>query len=562
MKILIIGIYPRASYGLAPAILKAYALRDSQIRKHTQIKIKYFSLFHTYQKILREIKEVEPSVIAFSCYIWNINKILKIARLMRASGMNQPIVVGGPEVSAIGGDILKENPAIDIVVRGEGEQTFLELVRHFFFEDKSLNEIPGVIFRDGKQIVANEQRSLIEYLDCIPSPYLNGVVDLGKTGPRVVLETYRGCAFDCHFCQWGKKREIRYFSLERVKEELIAIMKSKIRQVWFADAICNLNRDRFKDILEFIVKNNTMNMSFCFEVLAELLDQETVELLSRLRSGYLAFGLQSISPDALRSMNRQQDLKKFEKGVRMVQAKVKKMEVRIDLIYGLPGDNFSSYRKAIAYAMSFCPHIIQDHQLRILPGSHFYENASSYGIKFNKRAPHFIKETNTFSRNDLLAAHEWHLFLKIYIIPAVNVTVRQLSKHLNMAPFDVFEKILSYLKKYGELGSMETSDLHDHLSDFIRSILKGLEYAKQILPPFLELIEFLSAFEENRTSREAKRAKEKLPGIQMKTFNYDIARFSIENLYDRNADIGMVERRRTCVVFDTSRPDKIMFPVS
>jgi len=551
MNIVIVGINDVSAYNLAPALLKSYCLKDYLIKKYVQIKLKWFSTNDKDDEILKEIKMERPTVIAFSCYIWNINKILKISKSIRKLGFKGSIILGGPEVSPIAQQILIENRSVDIIVREEGEVTFSEIVRHLLSNQKSLDGILGITFRKGRNIVENKPRPLIAKLDDILSPYLNGVVNLNKIGPILcTFETMRGCIFSCKYCLWGKKQQLRYFSLKRIKQELIAVMNSRVRIVLFSDPTSNFNKVRFKKILRTILRNNSKKVIFNFEMRAEFLDKEMINLLSKLPGGCIAFGLQSTNPLVLKNINRKWNKKIFERNINLLQKKAKRIKIVIDLIYGLPGDTYESYKKSFGYAMSFQPHKIQSHRLQVLPGSDIYNNAARYGIEFMIRAPHFFLRSSTFSLED---CKKTEIYSNLYENLLVKITVNQLHKCLGISNLELFEKLLKYLNKKMNLCKIKARSLLKHLTTFIKVNLSYSGVPKEVTVPFLELIKYLhlatvrvSNIEKGRDSKRKgvlSNLSVKLDNIRVEKFHYNINNFFTKKLFDKDADIKDIEKK-------------------
>jgi radical SAM superfamily enzyme YgiQ (UPF0313 family) len=560
MNIVIVGINPESEYNLAPALLKSYCLKDPLIAKDTHIMLKWFSIFDQDDNILKEIMIKNPTIVAFSCYVWNINKILKITKSIRKSGFKGSIVLGGPEVyPPIAQQILFKNPSVDIIVRGEGEATFSGIVKHFLSSKKNLDDILGITFRKGSKIVENKPRSLIDKLDEIPSPYLNSIVNLDTIGPIITLETYRGCAFRCNYCLWHYGEKVRYFSLKRVKQELIVVMNSNIKRIWFADSICNFNKERFKKILRIILRNNPKKVIFDFEMKAEFLDEEMIGLLSRLPGGgYIAFGLQSANSLVLKNINRKWNKKIFERNIKLLQKKAKRIDVRIDLIYGLPGDTYESYRQSFGYAMSFHPHRIQAHLLWVLPGTDFYNNAAYYGIRFMKKAPHNFLESTTFSRQDCKKAQ---FYSALYDNFLVKTTVNQLNKCLGISCLEIYEKLLKYLNNRMSIRKIKIESLLKHLASFIKINLSCSAASKNSALPLLELIKYLHIIGgyESGAVGERKGAKTKyvLPkasikpdNIKVEKFHYNIKDFAARKLFDKEADIKDLGKKSHYLIYN------------
>ncbi len=423
-RILLSGFYPNYRYGLATATLRSYLLNDAEISTRAAIDVDGFALALTDDKVASSILRKSPDLLGFSCYVWNIEKILRACARLRGAGFASPIVLGGPEATHTAARLLEENPAVTMVVRGEGEETLRLLVRRYLGLGGGFNEIAGISYRDGVRVVETADRPPIPDLSVIPSPYLDGTVDLH--GPDIqyglgCYETYRGCIFSCAFCLWATIKS-RAYPIERVERELLAIMNSKVERVWFADAVANLDKDRFKRILRLMTQKNTNKVFFDFEIVAEMLDDETIELLAALPGGYMACGLQSTDPGAIKNSRRFSNLARFRNNIERLRRLNGKIELFIDLIYGLPGDTLESYRRSVDFALSFAPDRLQTHQLRVFPGTPFHRDAAKLGLVHDERPPYFVRRTPTFSQGDIVQAQRLGSIMELYNhVPPVRI---------------------------------------------------------------------------------------------------------------------------------------------
>lgn len=461
MKVVIVSMSPGREFSLAPVLLKVYSQKFPELNRDVDITLKgyagrvkneqifgnvFTSNAYNIAAITEEIIAEEPDLVAFSCYIWNINYVLKAGKIIKAKYPRVTIILGGPQVTPYSEEILKKHPYVDLIVRGEGEVTFSKLLKFFALGEGNLSETDGITYREGKAIKRNKDAALIENLDEIPSPYLTGAIDLQKIGNTIgCYETYRGCVMGCRFCNWGKSKRIRYYSLNRIKEEIKLIGASPVKRVWFADSIANLNKERFKEILHFIIDHNPNKVTFDFEMMAELLDEETIDLLGKANVGYIAFGLQTTCDQALAACGRHWNKEKFEKNIKLLAEKTN-IDIYIDLIYGLPGDNWQTYRKSLEYCATLYPRRIQHHSLQILPGSEFFENPGKYGLQFSPKPPYWAKCSNTFSAQDMKEAKKWLAYLELYHFKPVNMVLRIISNKLKKNPIDVLEQYADLLR--------------------------------------------------------------------------------------------------------------------
>lgn len=415
MKAILVSIYkttpfnPNYYYPLSLHYLKAYAHKD--LAEDITISINNYDISEATSQIIYDLLKDSPDVIGFSCYIWNTEKTLEVSHLLKKLNPAVKIVLGGPQVTPAADLILTENECIDVIVRGEGEQTFAQLLRHYLHNDLEIEEIKGISYRSDGKIHSNPPRPLIENLDDIPTPFNEEIHDESH---EILIETQRGCPFECAFCSYHKNfKSVRCFSLERVKRDLTHLINSGVKRIYLADPTFNLNPKRAKDILKHIGsinKNTTLNT----ELRAELLDQETIDLLEKAGVKFLEIGLQSTNPITLKFIGRETDFVKFENGINLL--KKSKINFVIQLIIGLPGDNFISFKKSIDYVLNLAHNKLQVFDLQLLPDSSLYVNAEEHGMLFHLTPPHFVIQNSTFSYIEMIKAKQLHReVLLIYV---------------------------------------------------------------------------------------------------------------------------------------------------
>ncbi len=417
-KVLLIGInfasrIDEAAKALAPYYLKSYC--DSRIPDGaSSIYIKQFLLSTADARIIQEVVSLKPDVIGFSVYLWNIDKIINLSRLLKKYMPLVQIVLGGPEVYPLAEEVLKNNDFVDLIVRDEGEVTFYELMRCNFEEDNFKN-ILGITFRKNGSAISNPARPLVNNLDEIPSPFLNGIFEFEEDYSVVHFGTSRGCIFSCRFCCWTSKG-IREYSLSRIFQELDIILNNKaVKGMCFCDSNIFFNKPRAKKIFNFLIENNKRKVPIFFELNAEFLDDELIAMIRALKTNVFSFGLQTINEDALRAINRSFNQQKFEDNVRKLRNKAKKSHIYFDLIYGLPADTLIGFKRSINYVLSYKPDSITFFPLLALPGSDFFINPQKYGLELLPGAPHRVVATDKFSQKDMLEAKKIGLFITIIL---------------------------------------------------------------------------------------------------------------------------------------------------
>lgn len=387
-------------FSLALGYLKAYALKDDFIGKRCDIEIIDFDTVGlNVQQVIYYLSQRRPIIIGFSCYCWNIEKVLDTARIYKTLYPETNIVLGGPEVAPIGPKYLREYPFLDIVIKGEGEVTFAELLKYYLGRG-SLDEIAGICYRHNGQVIENSDRPPIEDLSDIPSPYLEKI--LVPRDKVSYIETYRGCIFKCHYCYEGKNLpKLRFFPDDRVRREIeLFLSYPDIKTFHFVDTIFNFRKDRLEKIAGMIASANRYGAELrTVEIIAEFLDEETVQLFKKANVRSIETGPQTVNEDTLKNVNRFYKGEQFKKGVRLLEESG--IEVTTDLIIGLPGDTFFKFVKSVKEIINLRPTTIVFSILHVLPGTVLYEKSNEFGLKFDDKAPHLVLSAPNFPYEDI-----------------------------------------------------------------------------------------------------------------------------------------------------------------
>ena len=399
-KIALISYNWANHFSLALGYLKAYALQDHSIRQNTDIEIIDFDTEGlNVQQVIYYLSQRKPNIVGFSCYCWNVEKVLDTARILKTIHPDIKIVLGGPEVGPIGAKYLREHSFLDVVIKGEGEFTFSELMEYYLGQAR-IEEIAGITYRSNGQVIENPDRPPIENLSEIPSPYLEGI--LIPRDKVTYIETYRGCIFKCHYCFEGKNLpKLRFFPDERVKKEIDFIMSHpEIKTFHFVDTVFNFRKDRLEKIAGMIASANRYGAELrTVEIIAEFVDQETVELFKKAHVRSIETGPQTVNEDTLKNVNRFYKAEQFRNGVRLLEDNG--IEVTADLIIGLPGDTFFKFVKSVKTLMDMKPTTLVFSILHVLPGTILYEKSKDFALKFDDKAPHLVLSAPDFPYEDI-----------------------------------------------------------------------------------------------------------------------------------------------------------------
>lgn len=345
------------------------------------------------QHILRLIMSEKADLIAFSCYIWNIDMVLQLASDIKKIAPQTVIVLGGPEASFGVFALMKHNPAIDFVVKGEGENVFRKLLEELFLHSGhgSISDIDNLFSRDEDDIVAGPLCKSYLDLNSVPSPFAAGLVDMSK--PLIYYETSRGCPFACAFCLSSVEGQVRSFSMERIESDLLWLMGRNTCQVKLVDRTFNYDAKRASRIWQFILDNNRSS-HFHFEIAADLLTEENLAVLRQVPPDTFRFeiGVQSTSQDTLAQVERKADLQRIFENVRRLRSETD-IELHLDLVAGLPGEDYPGLLHSLQQISELKPHVIQIEPLKVLKGSAMREIATREGYNYSEAAPYIILNT-------------------------------------------------------------------------------------------------------------------------------------------------------------------------
>lgn len=351
------------------------------------------------QALVDEIISREPWLLGFTSYLWNIDRSLWVAREVKARRPETLVILGGPEITSDNSWVL-ESPSYDFAAIGEGEQTFADLLQSLLSASPSFEAIPGLIRqKNGGRL--GVPRLPMPDLDRISSPYLAGILNAGDQ-EQLLLETIRGCVFNCKFCYYPKAYDkLYYVSREKILANLAHARANGAREVYLLDPTLNQRRD-FAEFLGWLKEGNPdRSLELYAELRAEGINSTNARLLREANFKEVEIGLQSTDPVTQEIMDRKNNLKAFERGVKALQAEG--IRVKVDLIVGLPGDTVDSVHRGMDYlAENNLYDDIQVFQLSILPGTAFRHEAEALGLEFQPRPPYYVLRTPTLSLEDML----------------------------------------------------------------------------------------------------------------------------------------------------------------
>ncbi|WP_077894587.1 B12-binding domain-containing radical SAM protein [Clostridium felsineum] len=516
---------------LAVRYLKAYA-KELDL----EIKIREFSINDRIERVFEEIMEEKPDMIGFSCYIWNGEYVDKLSTLIKRVDESIQIFYGGPEVSFNCEEVLLNSEG-DFLIEGEGEESFKEFLKWKLengFDRKDL-KVKGIYSKNDKnEIVYGGKREAID-MNSLVFPY-NENEDLSNK--IIYYEASRGCPFNCKYCLSSTIRGVRFLEPDRVKRELKFLSDKKVKIVKFVDRTFNADAKFAIEIWEYLMSLDTETV-FHFEITADIVTEEEIELLKKAPKGRFQFevGVQSTNNEVLRNVNRYIEFKDIKEIVMRIE-EGKNINQHLDLIVGLPGENFESFRNSFNDVYSIGPEKLQIGFLKLLKGSSMREEAEKWGMSYSPYHPYEILKTKDISFEEISKLKRVDSVVdKYHNTGKFNEIVEFMIGDFD-TPFDFYYSLSEYFYKKGYFSrSISASEYYKVFLDFNKEILKKennvleevvkFEYLKfnkkSWLPPFLTR---LNVKEEEQAIKEKLRAENKFDKkMHLEKFSIDIERY-------------------------------------
>lgn len=427
---------------LAVYCLKAYADK----KYHDEVSLAEFTINNREEQILEKIYEKRPKVVAFSCYIWNIETVLSVAENLKKVLPEVMIILGGPEVSYNAGEILCNYPFVDLVMRGEGEETFLEFLDCYIEKSRELSDIPGLTYRKDDEIINTPDRGVMD-LNEVVFPYR----DMAHLENRIIYyETSRGCPFSCSYCLSSIDRKVRLRDFDKVRKELDFFLEKKVPQVKFVDRTFNCNHTHAYEIWKYIGEHDNGVTNFHFEISADLLREEDFTLFRNFRKGLiqLEIGVQSTNPRTIEAIRRKMDIEKVKEAVLRVHEEGN-IHQHLDLIAGLPFEDYESFRNSFNDVYAMKPDQLQLGFLKVLKGSYMGEEKDAYEVKHISRPPYEVLATKWLPYDDVLRLKQVEEMVEVYYNSFQFSASMAFLENYHKTPFDLYEKLGQYYKKNG-----------------------------------------------------------------------------------------------------------------
>ena len=448
MKILLAACNAKYIHSnLAVYDLQAYA---SEYADH--IILKEYTINQQKDDIMRDIYLEHPDVVCVSCYIWNLSFVKELMADLTKILPDADFWAGGPEVSYDAEKFLTENPEFKGVMVGEGEETFRELAGYYVEKNpQNLKDMTGVCYRDGDQIIHNGWRQIMD-LSKIPFIYK----DLSDFKNRIIYyESSRGCPFSCSYCLSSIDKKLRFRDTEMVKKELQFFIDNKVPQVKFVDRTFNCKHDHAMAIWKYINEHDNGVTNFHFEISADLLREEELQEMSTMRPGLiqLEIGVQSTNPDTIKAIHRTMDFGKLKGIVERIHS-FGNIHQHLDLIAGLPYEDYDSFRHSFNDVYALKPQQLQLGFLKVLKGSHMMEMCQEYGIVYKTREPYEVLSTKWLDYDHVLKLKTVENMVEVYYNSGQFQNTLEYLEGFFPDAFSIYERLGNFYmeKGYGDVS--------------------------------------------------------------------------------------------------------------
>ena len=476
MKFLLVALNTKYIHS-NPALYSLRAYVGDELREH--VELAEYTINHVFTDVLADIYKRQPDVIGISCYVWNIGMVRELVTELHKLMPSVPVWLGGPEVSYDAEQILAAHPEVTGIMVGEGEETFKELLLYYVEKERSssrtvdnhgdntrgrlispeekagspaegsfgtdaegLLRIKGLCLRSGYTM----PRELTD-MNILPFLY----EDLSAFENRIIYyESSRGCPFRCSYCLSSIDKKVRLREIETVKKELQFFLDYRVKQVKFVDRTFNCNHAHATAIWQYILDHDNGVTNFHFEISADLLNEEELALLSRMRPGLvqLEIGVQSVNPETLAAIHRSMDVDRLERIVARINAG-NNVHQHLDLIAGLPFEDYESFGRSFDRVYGMRPEQLQLGFLKVLKGSEMHTRAEEFGICYTDKPPYEVLYTKWLSFAEVLRLKRIEEMVELYYNSNQFVHTLRFLEGAFVSPFRMYEELAEFFEEKG-----------------------------------------------------------------------------------------------------------------
>lgn len=527
--------------------LAVYSLRSYARTFGYEPELLEFTINQQKDQILKGIYEAKPDLLCFSCYIWNLSYAEEIIEDIKKILPKVTIWAGGPEVSYDAPKFLKRHPEVDGIMCAEGEKTLTELISYYEIgksQGKSLDGINGIVYQENKTIHQTPLRDIMN-MDDLVFPY----EDLKDFEHKIIYyESSRGCPFSCSYCLSSIDKKLRFRSFSLVEKELEFFFAHKVPQVKFVDRTFNCKKSHAMAIWTYIKEHDNGITNFHFEVAADLLTEDEIALIQTMRPGLiqLEIGVQSTNEKTLAEIHRKTDFEEITRKVKAVQ-KGENVHQHLDLIAGLPYENYESFGRSFNDVYALKPEQLQLGFLKVLKGSYMAEAAEGYGCVHKAKPPYEVLGTRWLSYEEILKLKGVEEMVEVYYNSGQFQKTIRAMEHLFETAFSMYEELADFYEKngYNEVSHTRIRR-YEILQEFLREKEANLEYFKQLMifdlyarenmktrPQWandlsaykMQILDFYKKEEENPkllTDYQSYQARQTIKMTHIEVFTYDV----------------------------------------
>lgn len=460
--------------------LAVHCLKNAAGQYRDNVEIAEYSINNHYEDIIKDIYVRKPDYIGFSSYIWNIECVSRIIPELKKLLPNVPIWLGGPEVSYNYIEYLTRLK-ITGIMKGEGEKIFGELITSYMEDKQKIDKIQGIVTYIDDKIVDNPCPKPMDFLEALP-------YDMSDYKDKIIYyESSRGCPFSCSYCLSSVDKKLRFKPLKIVKEDIRSFIESNVKLVKFIDRTFNARKEHAYEIIRYIKEMDKGITSFHFEISADILDEEGIELMNSLRPGLiqLEVGVQSTNPMTIKAIHRNMNLDLLRKNVKAIH-KAGNIHMHLDLIAGLPYEDIESFKKSFNDIYAMEPHNLQLGFLKLLHGSPISGEKDLYGIVVSDTPPYEVLYTDYITYEDVILLKSVENVLEMFYNSGMFEASVKYMEQCHENAFSLYEKLGSFYDKRYSMGSLPgRNDRYRLLYDYAKTFL-----SQQELADFSELLKY------------------------------------------------------------------------